>query len=107
MVVPIPDERAEECAKDLASDVREVGKKLLPLIEARDRGDNLSKGEVEDIAMYKAQIRDLSELICRCMVTGKEYSVGDYVTKRSFLLSKISKAMVDAGYKRLKNQLIH
>lgn len=101
MVFPIPDGRAEEAAKDLAADIRKMGKDLLRLHEAIERGE-ATKKDVEDYEMMRLQIQGMAETHFYCPVTEQTFRVGDYVTKRSRFLAGLRKEVFAQAYEKIK-----
>lgn len=103
---PVPDFRAEEAARDFASDVRKLGREALAIKEAIERGEADQKDR-EKYAQLCEDIQLQSGIVFVCEVTHREYRVGDYVTKGNEIRAKLRESILVAGYRRLKQALLH
>lgn len=106
MKFPIPGFKAEEAAQDFAADVRDLGRQCLPLWAAIQCGEATEQDRVT-YDMLRAQVQSMSDIVFVCMVTDREYRVGDYVTEGLRIKSKLRNAAIAAGYSRLRKALLH
>jgi hypothetical protein len=105
MHIPIPDGRAEECAKDLAQDCRNIGAEAMQLKEAIAAGEANSSDKKNYETLVK-QIQSLADVVCVDLITGAEFRVGDYVTKKLEILAALKRWKLERAYRRL-HQWLH
>lgn len=105
MAIPIPNFRAEECAKDLAADVRDLLRKYEPYFDALQAGETLPQKDLEEMERLKAQIASMCELVVICTETNITYRVGDYITARTMLMARKRDSMWSKAVGRIQQWL--
>lgn len=106
MRFPVPDFKAEECARDLAADIRNIYLPRLEQIETELKRE-YSQKLVEEANMLRGQIKSMMETEIQCIHTDRIYVVGDYAWSKEVMIAKrleIRKRFgekVAEGYRRL------
>lgn len=106
MHFPIPGFKAEEAAKDAASDCRALAKKGLLLREAVERKE-ANANDLKELMLIEEQIRSYGETVFVCEITGDEYQVRDYLTPRREMISARRAAFMVRAIQRLRSFLMH
>lgn len=104
MRFPIPDGRALEACRDLASDVRKLAAQALEIIEAIESGDATAQDR-QDYEMIMSQIKSMGDLEFQCVDTKRIYIVRDYVTARREMLAVAREARENYAYEKLARYL--
>lgn len=106
MLMPIPDGRAEECARDLASDVRKITREAMKISDAVMIGE-ASPEEVKTLAMLKSQIVSMCDLQFYDQLTTEKFRVGDYITKNREAFTARLKQHNESLIKKIIRQIFH
>ncbi len=106
MKFPIPNGRAEEAAKDLANDCRQVAKMFLEYREADLYGE-LNASDKEHMRILSEQVKSFLEISFLDIETGEEFYVKDYATKRRYAYAQRLKAWMQENYQAFISALKH
>lgn len=106
LTMPIPNGRAEDAARDIASDIRKLGAEAFKLENAVLNGE-ASNADREKLIMMKAQIKSMSELCFYDVDTNTKFVVGDYVTKNREAVATRLRLRNESIIRRVVKSLFH